>query len=97
MMLRKTLITALCIASSIAKAALLDPTRPLTFNEGVEMHCSKGNLLLQSISYGQNKQIALISGNFYTLGDEVNLYTITAMAPDSVTLKRENETVVLTL
>ncbi len=97
MMLRKTLIIVLCITSSIAKAELLDPTRPLTFNEGVEMHCSQGNLLLQSISYGQNKQIALISGSFYTLGDKVNLYTITAMTPDSVTLKRESETTVLTL
>ena len=61
------------------------------------MHCSQGNLLLQSISYGQNKQIALISGNFYTRGDKVDLYIITAITPDSVTLKRDNETMVLTL
>src|SRR4051812_16581664 len=97
MMLRKAFIVALCITSSIVQAELLDPTRPLTFNEGVEMHCSQGNLLLQSISYGQNKQIALISGNFYTLGDKVNLYTITAMTPDSVMLKRESKTTMLTL
>ena len=97
MILRKIFIIVLCVASSIATAEMFDPTRPLNFNEAVEMHCSQGNLLLQSISYGQNKQIALISGNFYTLGDKVDLYTITAMTPDTVTLKRESETTVLTL
>lgn len=97
MMLRKILIAALCMMSSLVKAELLDPTRPLIFNEAIEMHCSEANLLLQSISYGQNKQIALINGNFYTIGDKINLYTIAAMTPDSVTLKRENETLVLTL
>lgn len=98
MMWRKAFIVALlCITSSIVQAEMLDPTRPLTFKEAVEMHCSQDNLLLQSISYGENKQIALISGNFYTLGDKVNLYTIAKMTPDSVTLKRENKTTVLTL
>lgn len=97
MMFRKTFIVAFCMTSSLATADIMDPTRPLTFKEAIEMHCSQGNLLLQSISYGQNKQIALINGNFYALGDKVNLYTITAITPDSVTLKRDIETLVLTL
>lgn len=94
---RNFFIVALCMMSSLAKAEMLDPTRPITYSDAIEMHCSQGNLLLQSISYGQNKQIALINGNFYTIGEKVNLYTVTAMTPDSVTLKRDNETTVLTL
>jgi len=81
----------------LAHAELADPTRPLAYVEAVQMHCSKGNILLQSINYAQTKQVALINGNFYTIGDQVDLYKIIAITPDSVTLQRDNKTRVLTL
>lgn len=97
MIRRLSLFIATFLSLSLAQADMLDPTRPLSYNEYVEMHCSRNSLLLQSINYGESRKIALISGRFYSIGDKINLYTIESITPTSVTLKQNDKTTVLTL
>lgn len=90
-------IFALLAVSLVVKADVVDPTRPLTFQDALQRRCSQGRLLLQSINYGQHEHIALINGAFYEVGDKIEVYKVSAITTNTVTLERDNEKVELTL
>ena len=97
MIWRATGFLALLSISAIAWGNMIDPTRPLSFQEASLLSCYQHKMLLQSINYGLNKRIVLIDGQFYELGDEVDAYKITAITPDSVELQQGDKKVILTL
>jgi len=76
---------------------LIDPTRPLTYQEAMSKSGSGSAMLLKSIIYGKNHQVAQMGDGFYQLGDKVGGYTIMEIMPSSVMVKGFGKTLTLQL
>ena len=76
---------------------ITDPTRPpygLTAMSAKPVH---GNLLLYSTQVSDSKRTAVVNQHVVTVGSRIAGALVTGIEPGRVTLRRNSETIVLTL
>lgn len=99
-MLKKiTLGICLIIANSVVAQELTDPTRPLTWSQAAtEVNAAAVDMELSNIRYSERRRWAIINDRQVQVGDLVNGYRVTTIAPNKVELmNNEGERVELTL
>ncbi|MCQ8879163.1 agglutinin biogenesis protein MshK [Pseudoalteromonas shioyasakiensis] len=83
-------------AQAIAEQ-LVDPTKPQNVIVGNQAHYQKSELKLQSIIKRSGSYKAIISGQLYGIGEQLNGYKVLTISSKNVVLANDNKQIKLDL
>lgn len=87
----------ICASVTAVAQTLKDPTRPQTITAKGSGNVLTGNLILQSIIKKQQGYKAIISGQLYAIGDQIDGYKVLAINSKRVVLANDNKQIKLDL
>ena len=87
-------ITLILLCLQFGYAELRDPTRPVNF---IDQGSGKGGMKVDSIISSENRQIAMVNGQWVSVGDKVDGKEVTRITPDSVQFKTGDKYMVISI
>ncbi|KPH62192.1 hypothetical protein AMS58_09795 [Pseudoalteromonas porphyrae] len=90
-------LISICASVAAVAQTLKDPTRPQTITTKGSGNVLTGNLILQSIIKKQQGYKAIISGQLYAIGDQIDGYKVLAINSKRVVLANDNKQIKLDL
>ncbi|MGS0534505.1 agglutinin biogenesis protein MshK [Pseudoalteromonas sp. SaAl2] len=84
-------------STGVAAEQLVDPTRPQNLLATSVVKNQQSSLKLQSIIKRSGRYKAIISGQIYTVGDQINNYKVLTISSKQVVLANDNKQIKLDL